>query len=209
MGKEDKNQNRQRQYIANSIQKKSLWDNAVAAHLVKARHFCTTYKIMISVFECADLFFFHFDISKKFVRTSLAKKCEAGIIIQPDLRGKHQAKNKTDEMIEQHARQHILSIQCVESHYCRKSSKKLYLPSQLNLERLYTLYLEKCKDDNKKSSEEKSPSLIKPVSKSLYKKYFYSFGNLAFHKPKKDQCNTCNRYNQLTDEEKKLKRLII
>lgn len=76
------------------------------------------------------------------------------------------------------------------------------------------MYLEKCQEDNVKIEDENSrrtnehkKDLIKPVSKSLYKNYFYSYGNLRFHKPKKDQCNACRNYDGLNKEEKEKKKL--
>lgn len=139
---------------------------------------------------------------------SLILKNDSGVV-SPDKRGKTQCPRKISKTTEKHAHDHILSIPKVESHYCRKSSKKLYLSPQLILEKLHCLYLEKCTEDNKKIIENNSrlpledrELLITPVSKSVYKAYFYSYGNLRFHKPKKDQCTTCNRYKALSESEK-------
>lgn len=60
--------------------------------------------------------------------------------------------------------------------------------------------------DNEKLGPENGKPLIRPVSKSEYKVYFYSYGNLRFHKPKKDQCSTCNRFQSLTPEEKQIEK---
>ncbi|XP_039280312.1 uncharacterized protein LOC120350546 [Nilaparvata lugens] len=133
------------------------------------------------------------------------KKNDSGIV-SPDKRGKGTCSRKIPDFIEKHARDHILSMPKVGSHYCRKSSNKLYLSSQLNLEKLYRLYLEKCNEDNKKITENNTKLLLQdrklPVSKSAYKVFFYLYGNLSFHKPKKDQCVTCNRYKTSSEVEK-------
>lgn len=113
-----------------------------------------------------------FSISEKFVRVCLEKKNDVGVV-STDLRGKKSSANKIPDWIEQHARQHILSIPTVKSHYCRKSSNKLYLSSQLNIEKLYSLYIEKRQDENSKLIEENEKldqesrkPLLRPVAKS-------------------------------------------
>ncbi|KAG8305312.1 hypothetical protein J6590_108245 [Homalodisca vitripennis] len=209
MGEDDKNQDRQRQYVASHVVEAEPERRRVNIISRKKRslHYYLE-KDTERVRVCRKFFFSVFSITEKFVRVSLEKKNDVGIV-SVDGRGKQSSANKIPAWIEEHARKHILSFPTVESHYCRKSSNKLYLSSQLNIEKLYTLYEEKCKEDNlaitvenENSNSETMKSLIKPVSKSQYKVYFYSYGNLRFHKPKKDQCNICNRYESLSVEEK-------
>lgn len=94
---------------------------------------------------------------------------------------------------EQFARNHILSIPTVESHYCRKSTTRKYLPAELTLNKLYEMYKDSCKENDRI-----------PISISVYKKYFYGY-NLSFHKPRKDICNACQLFESLSVEEKEKK----
>lgn len=81
----------------------------------------------------------------------------------------------------------------MESHYCRKSSSRMYLDSHLNMTIMYEMYLEKCKAEN----------VSKPVKKQIYINIFKGEFNLAFHKPKKDTCKICEKFKLSSPEEKK------
>lgn len=154
MGEDDKSQDRQRQYIASHIEEvepQRRRTNTPSRKKRSLQYYLEKDSERVRV--CRSFFLAVCDITEKFVRVCLTKKNDAGVV-SADRRGKKQAKNKTPSWIEQHAREHILSIPKVESHYCRQSSNKLYLSSQLNLEKLYSLYLEKCQEDNLKVAEE-------------------------------------------------------
>lgn len=78
---------------------------------------------------------------------------------------------------------HIDSFPRMESHYCRRDSKKLYLASDLNISIMYRLYKQQLKE-------------MQPVSYYVYKDIFRSYDPaLSFYQPKKDQCTKCNAYN--------------
>lgn len=62
---------------------------------------------------------------------------------QLDQRGGNQKKQHTEEE-KQFIREHIASFPVVPSHYCRKSSTRDYLPSNLSLARMYEMYVEWC-----------------------------------------------------------------
>ena len=87
---------------------------------------------------------------------------------------------------------HINSIPRVESHYLRNQTKREYFEGSLNIATLYRLYKEKC-------LEEGAPY----VKKSAYEHIFNTEFNIGFHKPKKDQCCTCESYRNSSAEEKK------
>lgn len=71
----------------------------------------------------------------------------------------------------------------LESHYCRKDSKKLYLEPQWHtISDLYRFYTNECKENNNR-----------PLSHTYFKEEFDK-QNLSLFKPKKDQCDTCNEY---------------
>ena len=76
----------------------------------------------------------------------------------------------------------LRSVPKMPSHYCRKRTQRLYFEPGLNLTRLYELYKEKVPA----GAEE-------PVSLFVFSKLFHEFEpELAFFKPKKDQCTLCN-----------------
>lgn len=87
----------------------------------------------------------------------------------------------------------LLTLPNVESHYCRSSSKKLYLePNWLSKAQLYQFYAENwCKAKD-----------FKPLSSCTFHKTFEDL-NLSLYRPKKDQCDTCRAYklNHITEED--------
>ena len=98
-------------------------------------------------------------------------------------------KRVTHEQID-FIRKHIESFPAVDSHCCRANSTRLYLDAQLNLSKLYRLYLEKCVEERRR-----------PASRKVYIKVFKTM-NRSFHVPKKDQCPVCTRWNFLLPAEK-------
>lgn len=68
---------------------------------------------------------------------------------------------------------------CYESHYCRKSTGKKYLPADLSISKMYREY---------------KKTIPNPVSLKLYAKCFHDL-NLSFKQPSKDTCNTCDVLN--------------
>ncbi|CAF4946081.1 unnamed protein product [Pieris macdunnoughi] len=127
------------------------------------------------------------------VRTAL-KKARRGVgnIPSPDKRGHHIPCNKFSEDNIKFANDHIDSFPKVPSHWCRKDTKKIYLETILNKEKMYELYKQQCLENHKK-----------PIGKTSYKELILN-KNIGFHKPRKDQC-WCNKYEQLTEEEQKAK----
>lgn len=107
-----------------------------------------------------------------------------------DRRGKHEPVNKTKEIDVEIVKEHIEAFPKMESHYCRKTSSKMYLDSNLSISKMYELYQEKCKNASKT-----------PVSINVYRNIFCTQYNLDFHKPKKDQCLMCNKYNRAKAED--------
>lgn len=63
-----------------------------------------------------------------------------GLFIGKDKRTSHNALNKTSTTNIDFVKEHINSFPRVESHYCRKDTSKLYLPSDLNKAKMYRLY---------------------------------------------------------------------
>ncbi|KAL5237055.1 hypothetical protein ACI65C_004465 [Semiaphis heraclei] len=78
------------------------------------------------------------------------------------------------------------------SHYCRKSSRKLYLQTEIkSITQLYNIYFSECKTDNEK-----------PLCRKAFDNIFFQ-KNLSIFSPKKDQCDKCCQYNlkNLPEEE--------
>lgn len=79
--------------------------------------------------------------------------------------------------------QFLNNLPKLESHYCRASTKKLYLePIFQNGADVYRTYQEYCKQNN-----------MIALSSSYFKKEMKTL-NIALHHPKKDQCDTCIGY---------------
>ena len=113
-------------------------------------------------------------------------------ILESEKRGKHKNRpNRVSEAIRSSVKEHIESYPVVESHYCRKSTKKTFLDVGTSLTGMY----EKYKGARTEKNEDFS-------SEHFYKKTFnYSF-NIDFHKPKKDLCDECEAFKSLSEENK-------
>lgn len=72
----------------------------------------------------------------------------------------------------------IKTFKCSEAHYCRGNSKRLYLPSELSINKMAKIY-------NKQATENLQ---VKPLYfRSVFNKCF----NLGFGSPRVDVCSTC------------------
>lgn len=131
-------------------------------------------------FLCSTL-----SISHRVLEVCMRDVSESGIYM-----GQHNSKgrkppNSTKDINVELVKSHIDSFPIVESHYCRKDTKKHYLSSELNISTMYRLY----KNDFCTTKQ------IQPVSLAIYRKIFHGYDpELSFFKPKKDQCPLCNAY---------------
>ena len=91
-----------------------------------------------------------------------------------DQRGKKSPANKMVDDELSFIVDHIMSFPRVESHYCRSSTNKQYLSSDLNISKMHVLYQQKCLEKQ-----------VKSHSLERYRMEFKKL-NLSFHKPKKD-----------------------
>lgn len=140
---------------------------------------------------CKTMFLNTLSISHKVVDTTLRKKRdEVGVI--KDMRGTSNnysrkiSEDKTASVIE-----HINTFPRVESHYTRKDSQREYLEENLSLSAMYRLYLTWCEDTNKPKA-----------SIHHYTNIFNTEFNISFFKPKKDQCDHCEKFKNATQSEK-------
>uniref|UniRef100_A0A6P7H5S2 Uncharacterized protein LOC114346528 n=1 Tax=Diabrotica virgifera virgifera TaxID=50390 RepID=A0A6P7H5S2_DIAVI len=139
---------------------------------------------------CKSFFLNTLGISAQVVKTVIKKMGSTGIVSE-DRRGKVCKNSKLDDSVKQSIRDHINLFQTVESHYYRKNTSKRFLPSTLNIAKMYGLYVEYCEVKN-----------IIAATESMYRIIFNTEFNLSFFIPKKDMCDICNKYTESTTEEK-------
>lgn len=139
---------------------------------------------------CQTFFLNTLGISHQIVKTVAKKTTLPAQTVQEDQRGLTHY-SRVSEKTKQLIKDHISSFEKVESHYCRKQSSKEYLSPNLNLSKMYVLYLKHC--ENRKEI---------PAQKSTYRQVFLNDFNLGFHFPKKDQCDLCTNYKHSNIEEK-------
>lgn len=129
---------------------------------------------------CREFFCATLAISYKPIALANKDRSNTGEFLGEDQRGKHEPHNKLKPEVIAAIKNHIESFPPIESHYCRKSSKRLYLSSGLSISKMFDLFKEKAAGtDSAKVSYEK------------YKQVFGQDYNMAFHKPKKDLYATC------------------
>ncbi|XP_050294104.1 uncharacterized protein LOC126734493 [Anthonomus grandis grandis] len=127
---------------------------------------------------CKDFYTGTLCISQKPIYTTHKNKTVTNTLTK-SIQGKHQKRVTSPEAID-FVKEHINLVPRVESHYCRKNRNKEYVESGLSIKKLYELYVDLAKEREKA-----------PVSFSVYRKTFCNNFNIAFHKPRKDRCDTC------------------
>ena len=137
-------------------------------------------------------------ISNKWLETIQRKKDESltGKSITADSRGKHTNKensNKVKPEVTDSVRKHIESFNKVESQYCRSTSHRQYLSSDMSINKMYRMYT-----TNMANTQQTAIA-----TKHHYRDIFCNEYNLSSHKPKKDQCDVCAAFNNLSSQEKK------
>ena len=131
---------------------------------------------------CKTMFMNTLSTSERFVIGAL--KCDSVNNVATavhGLSGKKGNRSLNDEQ-KQMIYNHIKSFPVMESHYLRAQTKRTYLASDLNMTKMYDLFVEKHK------GTKNLPAL------SSYRKIFVDNFNIGFHKPKKDQCSLCEAY---------------
>ena len=92
-------------------------------------------------------------ISQKIIYNVHEKKDPLTGTPKADMRDKHTKRVVTDE-IKNKVNHFISSFPTVDSHYCRSSSTRQYLPSNLNLKKMYQLYIEMNSEEEAKKVKE-------------------------------------------------------
>lgn len=134
---------------------------------------------------CSTFFMATLSISNGPINRALKNVDEFGEFIGTDDRGKKEPANKSNPEDLKFLRDHIESFPTMESHYCRKSSKRMYLDQKLSIAKMYQLYKNACSTQNKT-----------PLSCSKYRNVFGTDYNYSFYSPKKDQCSLCHKYKK-------------
>ncbi|XP_072399438.1 uncharacterized protein [Diabrotica undecimpunctata] len=111
------------------------------------------------------------------------KKTPTGIMGR-DERGRHEPKIKHSTAAVAYVHNHIASFPAYESHCSRSHTTKQYLDTGLNLQKIFSLYLEQ---------HEKDHVSTKAVSLSSYSNIFKSL-HLKFKKSHNDTCSTCDKF---------------
>ena len=178
----------QSQFIAGCIQQ-----SAVATHSVSVvrssssqqREFTRVYTLQLAdrvVTVCKTMFLRVLGISAGRVDRILKRQRVHGGVVPNDKRGKYVHKNTLPTAARSAVEQHIASFPVNESHYTRSHSSSVkYLSSDLNLNKMYDLYVEKCK-----------ATQTPPVKKWCYWDIFNTKFNLSFYPPRQDTCKRCD-----------------
>lgn len=134
---------------------------------------------------CKQFFLCTLDISEAKVITALRKKNPFGNC-EEDKRGSHKNRPWALGEEKEEVKQHIGSFATVDSHYCRKKSKRQYLDPSLSIQHMHRLY----------TAKRKSEGAQRISGLTEYKEVFYKQFNLGFHRPKNDICETCSKYDK-------------
>ncbi|KAL4706514.1 hypothetical protein ACJJTC_015712 [Scirpophaga incertulas] len=128
------------------------------------------------------------DVGIKFIQYTV-QTSESGLS-KEDNRGRCVPFNKTKESTITSVVNFLKALPAVPSHYCRKNSSRVYLPSEFkNLSNLYQIY--------KKSYLERG---IDIVSERAFRSIFNERFNIGFHVPRKDKCVKCLTFGQNKDK---------
>lgn len=182
----------QRQYLSGLIDEKNKFstrtDNQASRRQKTRVFYLVKNKEKLQV--CQGFFLATYNISNTVVQNILKKRNDQNIV-DKDKRGKHSPGVKLPEKSRLYIIDHINSFERVPSHYTRKDSSKDYLPGDLNLTKMYEMYVEKCKNEN-----------ISPEKLWFYRQIFNTNFNIGFYIPRKDFCDQCYIYKNFSDQEK-------
>ena len=174
---------RQRDFIAHHVEvKTSAKKRKKQNKRVARRYFFTHDGRRVEV--CCKFFLSTLDIKEKTVRYTVNRSFKNRTM--KDKRGYNTPYNKTSDAALDEIRNHIKLFPTVESHYCRRSSKRQYLACDLNVTKMYELYRDHVTD---------------PQSLKVYRSVFNKEFNLSFHHPKKDRCKSCVAFENLSKQD--------
>ncbi|KAK3916516.1 Endo-alpha-N-acetylgalactosaminidase [Frankliniella fusca] len=191
---------RKRDYITRAVTTKK--PQSCSTTPARARKSVRCYTLTIKrgtqekkIIVCKKMFLDTLGIQDCWVETALKKRGDTGL--SPDKRGKHGNRpHRISEDILASVRRHINLFPRVPSHYTREKSKREYLePHIKSVERMHRIYVIWAKRQN----------IEKIATLSTYRKVFNQEFNLGFFMPKKDQCETCNKWKNCKDQAERRK----
>ncbi|XP_039301648.1 uncharacterized protein LOC111046358, partial [Nilaparvata lugens] len=195
---------RQRDFIINTIQqtpKKRIRIRNGSENGDSCRKVTFSYSLKCDQKEevvCQRFYLNTLSISQQMVKTAFLKIQASGKTVSEDRRGKSGCNSKLEEKVKISVKDHIESFPKVESHYCRRDSKREYLDQKLNLSKMYSLYKVHCKENG----------ISNMAKESMYRYIFNTNYNLGFFQPKKDQCDLCEKFKNLDEEGKTLQGVV-
>lgn len=133
------------------------------------------------IFVCKNFFVNTFKISIGRIDRILNFKDNA-----LDMRGRMPGSSrKTSDLQIKFIKEHIKSFPEYKSHYTRSHNpKRRYLNPELNVKKMFELYLQKCEESN-----------ISPVKEVTYRRIFKKEFKLHFHQSQRDTCQKCDFLN--------------
>lgn len=94
-------------------------------------------------------------------------------------------KEKAYENKKKNVIEFIKKLKVLENHYCRsKTASRKYLPSSLNIKKLWRLHNEETIDETLK------------VKESYFRHIFRTYFNIGFGSPRTDECSTCIAFSE-------------
>lgn len=150
---------------------------------------------------CRQMFLSTFGLKEKVVRSWVSSAGKHGTALSPEERSNVRIESKRCSVTGKLNKQRRTFLQKwldelpkMESHYCRKRTKKLYFEGEFSsYQEMYKLYMDKCASDK----ENVSKKLSFPVFANMIKE-----SNYSIFKPKNDECDICISYkvNNLSEE---------
>jgi len=93
---------------------------------------------------CKTYFSNTLSILDRMIRT-VKEKMKNGFL-DKDFRGKHKKQKSLDSNIKELIEKHIELFPTIKSHYLRKQTTRTYISGNLNVARMYRMYVECCKE---------------------------------------------------------------
>lgn len=173
----------QTNFIASCISK--IAPKRKIAQAVSNKQFTTIIKLM-GLRVCKPFFLKTLDITTRRFLTVCNKKTGEGFT-ETDQRGRHSPTNKISHLMRNDVITHIKMFPQYRSHYSQVDNPcTRYLPENLNISKMYSLYSEWCTEKN-----------TAKVKESYYRHIFATEFNLKFHRPHSDTCHTCDKLNNM------------
>lgn len=151
---------------------------------------------------CKKSFCLFFGIGKSRVER-IVKLLQNNVPSSVDRRGKHRNRgNIKDEHILFQIDTHIQSFPARQSQFSRsKNDEVRYLSPDLNISKMYNLYLMKYENETWELMKNKNNSIKPTVSDHFYRNRFYTNFKLSLGYTRSDTCQTCDNLVNLISTE--------